>query len=92
MLRFLTISKFSAESGYSEGAIRSKIRDGIWAQNQVIIKAPDNRILIDIEGYEKWVVTVGALKLHRKAVSKSILCIKAQDVASGSRSSPRPLI
>lgn len=91
MLRYLTIPKFSAESGYTEDAIRTKIRDGIWAEGQVWIKAPDGRNLIDVQGYEKWVVTGAVLKLHRKAASRSPSCIAAPAVASGSRSSPRPL-
>jgi hypothetical protein len=54
MLRHLTIKKFSVESGYTPDAIRSKIKRGDWLQGQVWIKAPDGRILINIEGYEAW--------------------------------------
>lgn len=92
MLRYLTIPKFSAESGYTEDAIRTKIRDGIWADGEVWIKAPDGRILINVAGYEKWVETGGVLKLHRRAASKSPSCIAAPGAAKESRSSPQPLI
>ena len=92
MLRYLTIPKFSAESGYTEDAIRTKIRDGIWPHGQVWIKAPDGRNLIDVQGYEQWVETGGVLKLHRKAASKSPSCIAAPGAGKGSRSSPPPLI
>ena len=92
MLRYLTISKFSVESGYTEDAIRTKIRDGIWPEGQVWIKAPDGRNLIDVQGYESWVETGAALKVHRRAASRSPLCIVASAVAKGSRSSPPPLI
>ena len=34
MLRYVTISKFAAESGYTADAIRSKIRDGVWREGQ----------------------------------------------------------
>lgn len=54
MLRWLTIEKFSAESGYTPDAVRSKIKRGDWLESKVWIKAPDGRILIDTEGYEKW--------------------------------------
>lgn len=91
MLRYVTIPKFSAESGYTEDAIRTKIRDGIWPVNDIWIKAPDGRILISTEGYEKWVETGGVLRLRRKAVSKSALCIKVSGAGKGSPSSPRPL-
>ncbi|NHZ83698.1 excisionase [Massilia sp. CCM 8695] len=92
MLRYLTIPKFAAESGYTEDAIRTKIRDGIWSQDQVWLKAPDGRILINVPGYEQWVETAGVLKLHRKAASKSVSCIKAPGAVSALRSSPQPLI
>ena len=54
-LRYQTIRKFSSESGYTESAIRTKIRDGIWLQNRQWVKAPDGRILIYVEGYYEWV-------------------------------------
>jgi hypothetical protein len=57
MLRWVTIEKFSTESGYTPDAVRSKIKRGDWLEGQVWIKAPDGRILIDTEGYEKWVTS-----------------------------------
>ena len=58
-MRFVTIKKFSELTGYSENAVRGKIQRGDWLQDQVWKKAPDGRILIDLEGYEKWVITQG---------------------------------
>ena len=55
MLRWLTIEKFSRESGYTADAVRSKIKRGDWLEGRVWTKAPDGRILIDTEGFEKWV-------------------------------------
>jgi len=54
-VRFKTIKQFSAESGYSEAAIRSKIQDGTWLKGSVWRRAPDKRILIDVYGFEDWV-------------------------------------
>jgi hypothetical protein len=54
MVRFVTIDKHALESGYTEHAIRAKIRDGIWREGEVWVKAPDGRILIDAEGYDAW--------------------------------------
>lgn len=51
---YVTISKFSELSGYTEDAIRSKIRDGVWLLGFVWIKAPDGRILISTDGYRRW--------------------------------------
>ena len=39
MLRWVTIEKFSAESGYTPDAVRSKIKRGDWLEGQVWIKA-----------------------------------------------------
>lgn len=68
MLRYVTISKFAAESGYTEDAIRTKIRDGIWREGQEWRRAPDGRVLIDIDGYHRWVEGGPVLKVVRKAV------------------------
>jgi predicted HNH restriction endonuclease len=54
-MRYQTIRKFAEESGYSQDAIRAKIKNGVWLQGIVWIRAPDQRILIDIEGYITWV-------------------------------------
>jgi len=55
MLDRVTIGKFSELSGYTEGAIRQKIQEGVWHKNEVLFQAPDNRVLIGIGGYEAWV-------------------------------------
>jgi hypothetical protein len=53
--RYLTIAKFSAESGYSAKAIEVKIARGVWLEGRQFRRAPDGRILIDTQGYEQWV-------------------------------------
>lgn len=55
MIGYVTIRKFSELSGYTEEAIRPKIKRGIWLENRVWRKAPDARVLISIEGFESWV-------------------------------------
>lgn len=35
MLRYVTISKMAEESGYTEEAIRAKIKAGVWLQDVV---------------------------------------------------------
>jgi len=69
MLRYVTIAKFAAESGYTEDAIRTKIRDGIWREDLEWRKAPDGRVLIDVDGYHRWVETGPVLSARRKPVS-----------------------
>lgn len=91
MARYLTVEKFSSETGYTPDAVRTKIRDGIWRLDREYKKAPDNRILMDMEGYEKWVETGGVLKQPRTAASKSRSCTRASGAGNGFPSSPPPL-
>ena len=51
----VTIERFSELTGYSEFAIRSKIKRGDWRQGEQFFKAPDGRILMSLEGYAQWV-------------------------------------
>ncbi len=71
MLRYVTISKFAELSGYTQVAIRSKIRDGIWRKDMEWRKAPDGRVLIDVDGYHRWVDSEPALKLARRTAPRS---------------------
>ncbi|EPJ75753.1 phage excisionase [Pseudomonas sp. CFII64] len=50
LTRYLTIRKFSAESGYSEAAVRSKTQSDVLLKGQVWHHAPDGRGLIDVQG------------------------------------------
>lgn len=53
--RYVTVEVFSALTGYTEPAVRAKIKEGVWIEGRVYRKAPDGRILMDLEGYERWV-------------------------------------
>lgn len=63
--RHVTIGKAAVLTGFSEDAIRTNIKRGIWLEGAVWIKAPNGRILIDMEGYEAW-ATAGQSLQHRK--------------------------
>ena len=54
MLQLKTVKQFSQESGYSEKAIRTKLDKGVWGTG-IKFKAPDGRVLISMEGFERWV-------------------------------------
>lgn len=54
--RFVRIHVASAQTGYTEKAIRRKIEEGVWLEGREYRRAPDGNILIDMEAYEKWVV------------------------------------
>lgn len=69
--RFVTIEKFQELTGYTPDATRSKIKRGDWLEGAVYIKAPDGRCLIDIEGYEWWVINGAAVSAQfRRAASR----------------------
>lgn len=54
-MRYVTVKRFSELSGYTESAARAKISEGVWLEGRVWRRAPDGRILIDVEGYTAWV-------------------------------------
>ena len=92
MFEYPTVDKFSAESGYSEKAIRAKMSDGTWQEDQQWIKAPDGRVLIIVEGIKQWVEAGLGSKQRLKVVSKSPSCLKVKGAGKGLSLSPAPLI
>ena len=54
LLKWITISKFSELSGYTELAVRQKISRGVWTEGIHWKYAPDNRVLMNTEEYQKW--------------------------------------
>jgi hypothetical protein len=51
--RFVTIELAAAITGFSPGAIRTKIARGVWLEGRQWVKR-DGRVLIDMRGYEAW--------------------------------------
>lgn len=51
--RFITIELAAILTGFTEGAIRTKIARGVWLENRQWVKR-DGRVLIDMKGYETW--------------------------------------
>jgi hypothetical protein len=51
----ITTKKLAELTGYSVGALRKKIHDGIFRQGVHFVKSPDGRIHWNIQEYEKWV-------------------------------------
>ncbi|WP_283148971.1 excisionase [Silvimonas soli] len=54
-VRYVQIDQFCAMTGYTDRAVRSKIHEGVWIEGVHYRRAPDRHVLIDLEGYEKWV-------------------------------------
>jgi hypothetical protein len=53
--RYVRIATFAKMSGYSEQAVRSKIKEGKWIEDREYRRAPDGSLLVDLVGFEKWV-------------------------------------
>ena len=93
-IRYVTIRRFAEATGYTENAIRTKIRDGVWREGQEWVKAPDGRNLIDIEGYNAWVVS-GSPSIFppvRGCVPASIASPQPGGSKPRGNSSPAPLV
>jgi hypothetical protein len=88
-LRYVTILRFCELSGYTKEAVKSKRRDGVWLEGCVWIKAPDGRILIDLEGYEAWVVS-GRLPT-RTARTRTVSSEPLKSAAERRSLSPKPI-
>ena len=50
--RFFFVKDAPARTGYSQKAVRKKIETGVWLEGHEYRRAPDNRIVIDMEGFE----------------------------------------
>jgi hypothetical protein len=87
---YIRINKFSELTGWTVGAIQSKIKRGDWLQGKQYIKAPDGSILISLNGYEQW-AKMKASARPQKQVMKSPLHIGVNDAANESNLSPMPL-
>lgn len=53
--RYVLLPLASTLTGYTVKAMERKIERGDWLERRVWIRAPDGRILIDMDGYHQWV-------------------------------------
>jgi len=53
--RYVLLPKFVELSGYTVKAIQRKIETGAWLEGREYRRAPDGHILVDLEGFERWV-------------------------------------
>ena len=92
MIEYKTIRQFAAESGYTEAAIREKIRKGVFPKDRVWLRAPDNRVLISLEGFNQWVINGQELLKEVEVVSSSPSPIKASHLKSVLKQGVSPLV
>ncbi len=53
--RYIRLNHFEQLTGYTQKAVRRKIEEGHWIEGREYRRAPDGHILVDMQGYEKWV-------------------------------------
>ncbi len=53
--QLVVINRFAALTGYSENAVRHKIKGGVWLEGRIWRRAPDGRICVNIHEFERWV-------------------------------------
>ncbi len=54
-MKWVLISKVVDLIGYTDDAVRSKIKNGVWLKDVHWVKAPDGRILFNIEAIQLWI-------------------------------------
>lgn len=54
-VRYVLPVVFEQLTGYTVKAVERKIEDQVWREGKEYRRAPDGRILVDLEGFEKWV-------------------------------------
>lgn len=53
--RWVLVKRFAEITGYSENAVRHKVKGGVWLENRLWRRAPDGRIFLNITEFERWV-------------------------------------
>lgn len=56
-VKYLLLPVFAAITGYTVKACQRKIEDGVWLEGKHYRRAPDGRITMDLQEYQKWVET-----------------------------------
>ena len=54
-MNWVLIKKAAEEIGYTENAIRQKLKKGVWIHGHHWLKAPDGRILIHLGRIIEWI-------------------------------------
>ncbi|MFV1921307.1 MAG: excisionase [Methylotenera sp.] len=54
-MRWVLIDKVKELIGYTDDAIRAKIKKGVWLKGTHWEKAPDGRLLFNIEAIYRWI-------------------------------------
>lgn len=80
-IKWVKLNRFCDLSGYTEKAIAGKIATGIWVENTEYRYAPDGKIQVNLEAYEKWVESGQGSRYARKT-SESASSTEANDAGN----------
>ena len=53
--RYVRLPLFERLTGYTQKAVRRKIESGAWLEGREYRRAPDGHIIVDLQGYHRWV-------------------------------------
>lgn len=53
--RYVLLPVANAITGYTVKAMQRKIERGDWLEGKVWRRAPDGHIMIDVQGYQRWI-------------------------------------
>lgn len=54
-MNWVLIHKIVESVGYSDDAIRAKIKNGVWLKGTHWTKAPDGRLLFNLGAIQQWI-------------------------------------
>ncbi len=54
--RWVLIRRAAEVTGYTQSAIRTKIKLSVWTRGRHWCKGPDNRVFVDLQAIQRWVV------------------------------------
>jgi hypothetical protein len=60
--QWVLIKRLAEITGYSENAVRHKIKGGVWIEGRIWRKAPDGRIFVNLGEFERWVESDALVK------------------------------
>ena len=50
--QWVLIKRFAEITGYSENAVRHKVKNGTWMEGRIWRKAPDGRIFVNVVEFD----------------------------------------
>ncbi|WP_398491381.1 excisionase [Variovorax sp.] len=60
--QWVLVNRFAEITGYSQNAVRHKIKGGVWIEGRIWRKAPDGRIFVNLLEFERWVESSALVK------------------------------